>query len=378
MTRATPLADGGDRTALAAALPGPKDEAWKYTRAAAYLATPYPVAEITPVDVAAIDADVVFVDGWRVRSNAPPELAIRDVNAVSPMGEARGIEALHRAYARDGLYLHLGADRAAKLTIVHRSTGSGHGSAVRHVVEVEPGARLELHETFDGDGPGMSLGWLEVRVGAGGELVHVRSQSDGGGAVHHGLLRVTLGEGARYHGLSVLGGAAVARVDATVTLAGAGAKAELFGLTLVRGTEHADHHLTIDHAAPGGTSSQVFRALATDRGRSVFTGKVEVRPAAVKTDASQVHRALLLSDGAVINARPQLEIRTDDVRCSHGAAIGALDDESLFYLRQRGLDALEARALLTVAFASDVVAAAPDGPVRAQLTDRVARWLGVS
>jgi Fe-S cluster assembly protein SufD len=145
-------------------------------------------------------------------------------------------------------------------------------------------------------------------------------------------------------------------------------------LALTR-AQHADHHVLVDHVAPRCTSRQTFRSLLDRKGRGVFTGRVVVRPGAVGTDSAQLHRALLLSDDAVANARPQLEIDNDDVKCAHGVAVGSLDAEALFYLRQRGLDPAAARALLTAAFAREIVEAIPEGPVRDAVDERVAAWL---
>lgn len=212
-----------------------------------------------------------------------------------------------------------------------------------------------------------------IRVGPGAVVRHVRVVEPDASARHAGYLLVELAEGARYELVTVLAGGAVARLDVSVRLAGEGASAQLSGLTVVGGARHADHHVTVRHDAPRCTSAQDFRALCDDAATSVFTGRVVVRRGADGTDAAQLHRALLLSAAAVAKARPQLEIHTDDVKASHGTAVGALDAESMFYLRQRGLAPDEARALLVEGFAAAVLDRAPPGVAEALRAD-LARW----
>lgn len=378
----------------ATGFPGTKDEAWKYTRAARFLDTPYTLSSAVPSDLSSeVPSDLgvalpdgprlVFVDGVydAARSILPTEVAVRSIRDVEgavgqTLPDPSGFLALNLALARDGVYVHVPAERAARVVVVHVATGRGHVGAVRHVVHVEVGARLEWVERFVGaPGRSMTSAVTEAVVAERGELVGVRLENEGPETVHHGVIAVSLGAGARYHGTSALMGAAVSRVEIGVRFDGEGARADLFGLAMLRGAQHGDHHLLVDHRSPGCTSTQVFRTLLADRSRGVFTGRVDVGKGAVKTDSAQVHRALVLSDDAVCNARPQLKIDNDDVKCSHGAAIGSLDEEALFYLRQRGLDPQSARALLTAAFASEIVAALPEGPERDWLGDRVANWM---
>jgi Fe-S cluster assembly protein SufD len=145
------------------------------------------------------------------------------------------------------------------------------------------------------------------------------------------------------------------RNDIDVTLAQRGASAELFGLLLVPAAQHVDDHVSVDHAAPDTQSEQVFRALVGRRGRGVFNGRVVVRPNAQRIDARQSSDNLLLGEQAEIDAKPELEIYADDVKCSHGTTVGELDTEQLFYLRARGIGETEARELLTLAFAATIV-----------------------
>lgn len=377
------LRQGAADALRASGLPTGRDEAWKYTRAAALLGEAWvPAAGEPPaIPPEGEDADVVVIDGRLARARTPAGLAVRsirdDADGVGHiLGEVpAGFVALNLALARDGVAVRVPPERSGRLVVVHVATGQRHLGAARHLVHVDPGARLELIERFVGEGPALTSAVTEIHVSEGAELVHVREQRERGDVAHHGVVAVNVGAGGRYEAVSVLGGAATTRLELTVALQAPGAEVHLHGLTLVSGAEHADHHVRIEHRAPGCTSRQAFRSLCDGHGRSVFTGNVVVAEGASGTDAGQVHRALLLSDEAIATARPQLEISCDDVRCTHGAAVGALDEEALFYLRQRGLSEHQARALLTEAFAAEIVAAAPE-TVRDGLRARVAGWLG--
>ncbi|MEZ4237842.1 MAG: Fe-S cluster assembly protein SufD [Myxococcota bacterium] len=381
------LRQGAADALVASGFPGPRDEAWKYTRPAALLDHDWAPAEGDPPEVDAEadpEADVVLVDGRLLRARAAPGTTVESIRQDSfgvghILGEdPAGFLALNLALARDGVAVRVPAGVSAKLVVQHVATGGERLGAARHLINVDPGGELLLVERFTGQGPAFTSAVVEAHVSERASLVHVREQAEGPGVPHHGVVGVNVGAGGRYHAVSVLGGAGTTRVELRVALQAPGAHVSLDGLVLVAGREHADHHVRIEHRAPGCTSRQAFRSLCAGRSRSVFTGNVVVAEGAVGTDAAQVHRALLLSDDAVADARPQLEISCDDVRCTHGAAVGALDAEALFYLRQRGLGELAARSLLTEAFAAEIVDALPDEALRDALRARVAGWLGAA
>jgi Fe-S cluster assembly protein SufD len=255
------------------------------------------------------------------------------------------------------------------VSVVHELVGEGVGGATLYATATDD---LLLEERFVGGGD-LALPSAVLRVCPGSLLTHVRIVDTAEGVRHAGRVSVEVDEGGTYRLVTILAGGAVDRLDLDVRLVGPKASADLHGLVVLGGSQHADHHVTVRHDAPDCESRQSFRALVGGRARSVFTGRVVVRRGADRTDAGQVHRALLLSDTAIANARPQLEIHTDDVKASHGTAIGALDDEALFYLRQRGLDEVQARTLLVGAFAAAVLEAAP-GELRPALERDLARW----
>ena len=175
--------------------------------------------------------------------------------------------------------------------------------------------------------------------------------------------------------MSISLGARLCRADIRGLLVEPGADCALDGLYMADGDRHVDYHTTVDHAAPHCTSREVYKGILGGRATGVFNGKVLVRPAGQRTDSAQLNKNLLLSDGATINTKPQLEIFADDVKCSHGATTGRLDEEAIFFLRARGIDAAAARSLLTYAFANKIVERIESEALRARLEGEVRRLL---
>jgi Fe-S cluster assembly protein SufD len=363
--------------------PGFKDEDWFYTPTRRLLAEPF-----VPVVGAARAADValpegqrlVFVDG--LFDAASSTLVLHDQRvSVDPTGtgelltEPLGFDALNAALWRDGAQLTLtGGD---PIHLVHVATGDSRLGVVRHRVHVPAGAEATLVEshlgrTGDHGGRALTSDVVEITIEAGATLHHVLLQeAHPQAAVVHTVLAKVASD-ATYQATSLQLGGALARAELRVELAGEGSRTDLAGLALGTAEEHLDHQILIDHAVPHGTSTQSFRSILDGEARSVFTGKVIVREGAMGTDSDQSNRNLLLSDDAVANTRPQLEIYADDVTCAHGATIGKLDDDAMFYLRQRGLDPKQARGLLVEAFAAEVVATIADEAVREVVQARVA------
>ena len=181
---------------------------------------------------------------------------------------------------------------------------------------------------------------------------HIKFQDEGADAFHVASLAARLERSANFTSVTVSTGAALARHDTTAVLDGEGIECSLNGLYLVRGRQHCDFHTRMDHAKPRCTSRQLYKGILDNQASGVFNGRIVVRQDAQKTDAIQSSRSLLLSGEATINTQPQLEIFADDVKCTHGAAVGALDDEAIFYLQTRGIGEAASRGLLTYAFAA--------------------------
>jgi Fe-S cluster assembly protein SufD len=212
-------------------------------------------------------------------------------------------------------------------------------------------------------------------VGRDASLDHVVLQQQGADAWQLSATAVQQEAGSRFSSHSIALGGRLARLDLRCTLAGEGAHAGLLGLYLARDRQLLDHHTTIDHATPHTTSDELYKGILDERAVAVFHGRIHVRPHAQKTSAMQQNRNLLLSDAATIHTKPQLEIHADDVRCSHGATIGQLDPDQLFYLRARGIWPDDARALLMLAFASEVLEKLPAPALRERLGRLALDWL---
>jgi Fe-S cluster assembly protein SufD len=194
----------------------------------------------------------------------------------------------------------------------------------------------------------------ELAVGDGAVVDHYKIQTEGAEAFHIGSMSASLGRSANFTTTSIALGGALVRNDVTATLS-EGTEATLNGLYVAGGSQHVDNHTTIDHAMPHGSSRELYKGILDGRAHAVFNGRILVRQDAQKTDSKQTNKNLVLSDDATIDTKPELQIFADDVRCTHGATIGQLDAESLFYLQSRGIGRSDARRLLTYAFAQDIV-----------------------
>ncbi len=269
--------------------------------------------------------------------------------------------ALNTALFDDGVFVfvppHAVVDEAIEVVSV---TFAGGADVVAHprvlaVAAEDSQVRLVEQHVGVGDGVYFANPISEVVVGDHAVVDHYRVQREAVGAFHLGGLHARVGRAASFTSHAVSLGAALARHDLSAELGGEGGECTLNGLYLADGDRLVDHHTTIVHAQPHCDSHEVYKGILAGRAQGVFNGKIVVRPGAQKTDAKQTNRALLLSDEAQINTKPQLEIFADDVKCTHGAAVGQLDEDAIFYLRSRGLGLREARRLLVQAFAGDIL-----------------------
>ena len=224
----------------------------------------------------------------------------------------------------------------------------------RTLIVVAPGAQCTIVETYRGGGQYFTNAVTEIVAGEGAVVDHYKIQRESPEAFHVATLQVALGRSANFTTHNISLGGVLVRNDIGVTLA-EGAEATVNGLYLVNGTEHVDNHTVIDHAQPHGTSHELYKGILDGHASAVFNGRIIVRKDAQKTDSKQTNKNLVLSDDAVIDTKPELQILADDVRCTHGATIGQLDAESLFYLQSRGIGKAQARTLLTQAFAQDII-----------------------
>ena len=207
----------------------------------------------------------------------------------------------------------------------------------------------------------------EVTVTRGANLTHYKVQRAGQRSYHVGTIEVKQAQDSHYQSFSFATGAALSRTNIYTSLDGEGCGATLNGLYMIGGEQHCDHQTQIVHAQPNCFSRELYKGILDDRSHGVFNGKVYVHPIAQKTDGKQTNNTLLLSENAKVDTKPQLEIFADDVKCTHGATIGAIDRQALFYMKSRGIDAVTATQLLTYAFAADVIETIELEPLKLEL-----------
>jgi Fe-S cluster assembly protein SufD len=387
--------------------PGPKAEAWKYTPLAAIarleFQLPAPVtlrrADIAPHLIDDTGArHLVFVNG-RFSSDLSDSLSAAKGATVTSLAAAlergdevcldlvpeddddRGLSALNGALASDGCLISL-ADQAAlpgPVQLLFVSVGEDQPELIspRNVISLGDGARLDLVESHVVLGAGRHLTNLMNRivVGRAAQLRHDRLQRGEIAGSLIGRTEYRIAADARLtQSVATLGGGLV-RNEIEALVDGSGVELALNGLYLTRDQQHVDNAILVDHAKPGSVSDQFYKGVLDGRSRAVFAGKIVVRRAAQKTNAYQANNNLLLSPDAEINTKPELEIFADDVKCSHGATSGELDEHELFYLRSRGLDTDTARSLLTFAFADEVLERFANAAITAQAKRELVRWL---
>lgn len=290
--------------------------------------------------------------------------------------------ALNSGMLTDGLVIEIddGAALTRPLHIVHIAAGAVSSSMfTRSLLRIGKAASATLVESYvaaEGTKSYQVHDSLVVAIGDNARLDHVRLVEDAGDAVNITSAAATLGAHAHFNTFGLTSGASVSRYQANIVFVGEGARVETNGVNLIKGRQHADTTLLMDHAVPNCASREVFRAVLDDSAHSVFQGRIVVRPDAQKTDAKMMTRALLLSDEAEADNKPELEIFADDVTCGHGSTSGALDESLLFYLRARGLPEKEAQALLIQAFVGEAIESIASDALREIATSTAERWLG--
>lgn len=387
----------------ATGFPGPKDEEWRFTPVGPLVRAAFGVPSVVP-DLALDDLEpflferpdwprVVLVDGrYSARLSQLPEQdgGVRvDSFARAAAAGWPGLEllltdstggmvtpfaSLNGALGADGAVIEVapGTTMESPVHVLHLTTGSTEdsGSHPKVLLVVRAGARAQVVESYVAL-PGAGRYWTnplcEVRVEADAWVEHTRIQREAESAFHTGVTEVHQEARSHYRSFTFAMGGAIARHDLRSRLGGSGAEALMYGLYFGRDDQVVDNHTTIFHDEPDCRSWEVYKGVLSGRAHGVFNGKIIVQPAAQKTDAKQTNRALLLSDTARIDTKPQLEIFADDVKCTHGATVGNLDPMASFYLQSRGIPALEAGRLLTYAFAAEVLNEVSADPVRGVL-----------
>ncbi len=282
--------------------------------------------------------------------------------------------ALNAAFASGGALLRVPARAVVEQPVyfIYLSLPGARAtfSTPRNLVVVEEGAQASMVECYLGTGTYFTNALTEIRAGGGAVVEHCKIQRESDEAFHISTVWIEQGRDSVVASRNFAFGGALARTEIVARL-DQGSECTLNGLYLTDGARHVDTRTTIDHARPHATSHELYKGILDGRSSAVFNGKILVRPDAQKTDAKQTNKNLVLSEEATINTKPQLEIFADDVRCTHGATVGQLDGESIFYLRSRGIGLEEARRMLIEAFAREII----DGVKAAELREYLGRYL---
>jgi Fe-S cluster assembly protein SufD len=281
--------------------------------------------------------------------------------------------ALNAAFFDDGFVLDIapGTIVAEPIEIFHLAGDENASMHTRSLIILGAGSRVKVFETFIGGGRYWRNDVAEWRIGEGASLTRIALVEESAEAVHLAEVTATLGGGATLDGFALLLGGGTVRHEANVTIAGDRAQCRYDGAYVVSGREETNIVTAIDHAAVGGTTSELIKGVAAGQGHGAFQGKIIVREGAQQTDARQTSRNLILSRRASIDTKPELEILADDVKCAHGASVGELDEAALFYLRARGIPTEEARRLLIEGFLREPVEGIADPAIREHLLRRL-------
>jgi Fe-S cluster assembly protein SufD len=391
-------------------LPHRRIEDWKYTDIRALMREVLPLApapgaaELTRAAAALklqgvegarrlVLVDGVFAPKLSGLSDLPKGLGIRTLREALETGDAalqaqlfapdsaNPMVALNSAMMTDGVVIEIadGTVLTQPLHIVHvASAATPAAMFTRSLLRLGKDAGTTLVESYIASDAAKAYqvhDSLIVSIGDNSRLDHVRLVEDGREAFNISSATVTLGAHAHFNTFGMVSGSGVSRYQPTIVFAGEHSEVQTNGVNLLNGRQHADTTLFMDHAVPHCASREIFRAVVDDRGHSVFQGRIIVRPHAQKTDAKMMTRALLLSDEAEADNKPELEIFADDVTCGHGATTGALDESLLFYLRARGLSEKEAQALLIQAFVGEAIESIVNDNLRDLAIAAAQRWL---
>ncbi len=336
---------------------------------------------------------IVFIDGHFIEelSNVqnsnnlkllPLSLAFKDVSEIVNQHFNKysqienGFNALNTSFFVDGYFLHVGDNLTEDEPIVAifiQSSTEEQMINVRNLVHVGNNSNVKVLEVFLSlnDSEDFTNSITEINVSENSFAEHYKFQNESLKSYHIGKVQSNLARNSNFTSHNITFGGALTRNDVNFVLNGEGSEAHIYGLFFVKDHQHVDNHTMVDHAMPHCLSNEFYKGILAENSRGVFNGKIIVRKGAQKTNAYQSNKNLLLSGNAKIDTKPQLEIFADDVRCTHGATVGQVDDESLFYLRSRGIDEKSARSLLVNAFANDVLMNMSFEPLRDKINDFV-------
>jgi Fe-S cluster assembly protein SufD len=406
-----PLREAALTRFAALGFPTTHDEEWKYTNVAPIARMPFQRAKRTARGLAAealaaatipgfASAQLVYINGHFVPELSAPQALPKGVEGGSlaqalaahrpgleahlaryASFEEQAFVALNTAFMQDGAYVNVPrgcvVDVPIHLVFISLPQGEATVSHPRNLLVFEESTQATVLESYIGLGHDVYFtnAVTECVVGQNAMVEHCMLEWESASAFHVATLQIQQARDSNVVSHAVAAGGALARHDINVVLDGEGGENTLNGLFMVTDQQHIDNHTRIDHVRPHCTSKELYKGILDGKGRGVFNGKIVVHKDAQQTDAIQTNKNLLLSQDASIDTKPQLEIFNNDVKCSHGSTIGRLDENSLFYLRTRGLEEADARRLLTYAFASELVNRITIGALRTALNERILTWL---
>jgi Fe-S cluster assembly protein SufD len=383
--------------------PTTNDEDWRFTNVAPIARLPFRPAEYSGenLDASAISkysfselkaSRLVFVNGHFSKKlssvlpqkngvkigslaaalNSDPELVEKHL-ARYAQTDKNAFTALNTAFFEDGAFIYVPAGQtiAEPVHLLFVSTAGEPGATIspRNLIVAEKNSKLTIIESFVGatDAPYFTNVVIELFVGENAVVEHCKFQDEAPSAYHIAAVHAQLGRSCNFIAHSIATGAKLSRNNISTSLADEGVECVLNGLYLTRDEQLADHHMVVEHAKPHCNSHEYYNGILDGHSKGVFHGRILVRPNAQKTDAKQTNKNLLLSDDATIDTKPQLEIYADDVKCTHGATVGQLNDESIFYLRARGIGLETARRMLIHAFAGEIIDRIRYAPAREEM-----------
>ncbi len=337
----------------AVGFPTPKDEEWKYTNVKRIADLGFRIADLNSQDVSA-------------------EFAVRFDY------KRNGFTALNLAFAEFVVVTIPKETSVAEPIEFNFKCEEGTARFPHVIVVAEAGSKATIIESYESDGRSFTNAAAQIFVAANANVTHYRVQKESTEAFHIGTTEVTLGRASLYNSTNINLGSKLSRHDVHLKFTAEGGEAFVDGLYMLGGDQHADTHSTIDHAVPNCVSHQTYKGVLNDKSRGVFNGKVFVRENARGTDAQQSNKNLLLSNDARVDTKPQLEIFNDDVKCAHGATVGQLEDEELFYLLSRGISPKLAKNLLTYGFAEEIINKIGIESIKRELDEAVLNRLDVN
>jgi Fe-S cluster assembly protein SufD len=323
--------------------PTTHEEEWRFTNVSPIMRTPFPVA-----------APQANGDSLQRALELYPDLVELHLGRYASY-EANPFVALNTANFTAGAFLNIPAHTYSEKPIwLDYTAMAGRTTHPRNLILVGAGSQVQIVERYTGTGAYFTNSVTEIVVGENATVEHIKLEEESNQSFHVSTIQIQQARNSNFKSHNIALGGLLVRNDVNAVLS-TGCEGTVNGLYLVNGRQHIDNHTALDHAEPHAASHELYKGILDGSSSAVFNGKIFVRKDAQKTDAKQTNKNLVLSENAVINTKPELQILADDVRCTHGATVGQLDEEALFYLRARGIDKMDARNLLIYAFARDVI-----------------------